>query len=505
MHNTMITNKNNGFLATILAVFVLALSSCNLYREDYTEISVDDFPKTENDLKLAVNALMYEFGTGYWNGESIYGANYQGYQVMSDMTTDVLWSCWGWESDVLYYQQWKDNNTSSISGYFYNAFAHYQFLSKARNVIRRIEASEAPEDAKIQYAAEAHALRGWMGLYLYDNFGPVPVATDAQLDDPLTFNYIGRLSEQQYDSVMTEDLTYAIDNLPLTAPRGRMTKGIAMTLLLKYRMMQGRFVEAEQLCRDIIALGVYNLQPNYADIFAVDNKDNTEIILCVPANSSSSWTANYMVAEVLPADMPWAEKATGWGGYVMPWAFYNTFNYADKRLSCVHTDYYNTSGKYMDKTNSAQLSYGALPLKYGLDPDMTGSQSGNDLVIYRYADILLSLAECIARNSGVNSEAEGLLNQVRRRAGLGDIMGYNTNDFLDAILAERGHEFWMEGLRRQDLIRFGKYAEYANARIAAANATGAAYYTVDEVHNRYPIPQSFIDESKSHIEQNPGY
>lgn len=484
---------------------VVLFASCDLYREDYTEISTENFPKTENDLKLAVNSLMYEFGTGYWNGESIFGANYQGYQVMSDMTTDVLWSCWGWESDVLYYQQWKDNNTSSISGYFYNAFAHYQFMSKARNVIRRIQASEAPEEAKIHYAAEAHALRGWMGLYLYDNFGPIPVATDAQLDDPLTFNYIGRLTEEQYDSVMTEDLTYAIKYLPEIAPRGRMTKGIAMTILLKYRMMQGRFKDAEQLCRDIIALGVYSLQPNYVDVFDITKKDNNEIILCVPANGSASWTANYMTAEILPADMPWAEKSTGWGGYVMPWDFYNTFNAADKRLECVYTNYTTATGRYMDKTNSAQLSYGALPLKYSVDPNMTGAQAGNDLIIYRYSDILLSLAECIARNSGVNSEAEDCLNQVRRRAGLGDIMGYNTNDFLDAILAERGHEFFLEGLRRQDLIRFGKYAEYANIRINAANAAGGNYYNVTSVHNRYPIPQAFIDESKSAIIQNPGY
>ena len=84
-------------------------------------------------------------------------------------------------------------------------------------------------------------------------------------------------------------------------------------------------------------------------------------------------------------------------------------------------------------------------------------------------------------------------------------MGYNTNDFLNAILAERGHEFFLEGLRRQDLIRFGKYAEYANIRINAANAAGGNYYNVTSVHNRYPIPQAFIDESKSAIIQNPGY
>ncbi len=486
--------------------FALAFASCQLEREDYTEIYPEDFLKTENDLRLAVNSLMYEFGTGYWSGEAIFSAYYDGYQVMSDMTTDVLWSCWGWESDIEYYQQWKDNSSSSLTGFFYRAFAHYQFLSKARNTIRRIEACEAPEEARIHYAAEVHALRGWMGLYLYDNFGPVPVATDAQLDDPLTFNYIGRLTEEQYDSVMTEDLTYAIDNLPETAPVGRMTKGIAMTLLLKYRMMQGRFTEAEQLCRDIIALGVYELQDDYTKIFDVENEGNSEIILCVPANASASWTSNYMVAEVLPADMPWTAQALGWGGYVMPWDFYNTFSSADKRLECVYTNYTTASGKYVDNSNSQQLKYGALPLKYGKDQNMTGSQSGNDLVVYRYADILLSLSECIARNSGVNAEAEEMLNQVRRRAGLGDIKGYNTDDFLDAILLERGHEFYLEGLRRQDLIRFGKYVEYANNRIQQANSTGSSsYYTVDNSHNRYPIPQDFIDESKSAIIQNPGY
>ena len=84
-------------------------------------------------------------------------------------------------------------------------------------------------------------------------------------------------------------------------------------------------------------------------------------------------------------------------------------------------------------------------------------------------------------------------------------MGYNTEDFLEAILLERGHEFWLEGLRRQDLIRFGKYVEYANERIKKANASGGTWYTVDESHNLYPIPQSYIDESKSAIKQNPGY
>ena len=169
----------------------------------------------------------------------------------------------------------------------------------------------------------------------------------------------------------------------------------------------------------------------------------------------------------------------------------------------------NVNGQLMTKDNSTQLSYGALPLKYGKDPDMTDAHSGIDVVVYRYADVLLTLSECIVRNTGsVTTEAINLVNRVRNRAGLPaltDTQTASTDAFMEAILAERGHEFYLEGLRRQDLIRFGKYVEYANQRIADANATGKSYFTVTDAHNRFFIPQTFIDESKSAIKQNAGY
>ena len=71
------------------------------------------------------------------------------------------------------------------------------------------------------------------------------------------------------------------------------------------------------------------------------------------------------------------------------------------------------------------------------------------------------------------------------------------------LLLERGHEFYLEGLRRQDLIRFGKYVEYANKRIDTINKQeGRGYFNVHDGHNRFWIPQSFIDESKGAIKQN---
>jgi len=491
---------------------ILAITSCTLDREDYTEISPDNFPKTENDLKLAVNSLYYEFTTGTWEGEAIYGADHNGYQVVCDMTTDCLWSCWGWVWDELHYQQWFTTISGGTQAQCYNAFAHYQFLSKARKTIRRIEESTAPDLAKTLYAAEAHALRGWIGLYLYDMFGPVPVASDEILDDPEAFVYLPRISDEEYDDMMETDLRTAIEGLPTVASaRGRMTQGAAMMILMKYYLIRGNFAGAEQLARELKDMegSVYSLQSDYAYIFSKAGLGNDEIILQVPCNSSSNWTTNYLTASVLPSDMPWTEKSQGWGGYVMPWDFYNTFDEDDARRDLIYASYTNKDGELKTSANNTQLYYGALPLKYGKDPDMTGANSGIDIVVYRYSDVLLTLAECIVRNTNaVSTEAIDLVNRVRKRAELSELTAdqvASTDAFMEALLDERGHEFWFEGLRRQDLIRFGKYVEYANQRIAKANANGKSYFTVDESHNKFWIPQTFIDESKSQIKQNSGY
>lgn len=505
------------------------LTACTLEKEDYTEIYPENFPKTESDLRLSVNGLMYEFGSGYWNGEGIYGADDGGYQVMSDMSCDLL-RCipkWGAQWDNLHFQQdWSPASDSRIASKLWQNFSHYQFLSKARNTIRRIEASSAPEAAKKLYAGEAKALRGWMALYLYDQFGPVPVATDEQLDAPQTFNYIGRLTEDEFDQMMESDLRAAIEALPEKAEGvGRMTKGAARMILLKYYMIRGKYTQAETLCRELAEMEgtTYSLQSDYNYIFSKEGEGNNEIILQVPC-TTDSWTANHLTAECLPSDMKWAGNYPGWGGYFMPWKFYDTFLPSDVRKNRLVTSYVNQSGTTIDRANpnGGQLLYGALALKYGEDSDMAGSHSGIDVVVYRFSDVLLTLAELTVRNNNaVTPEAVSLVNRVRQRAGLAPLGAAETTfkpNFMKALLEERGHEFWLEGLRRQDLIRFtdtdcgvgttgnSMYVVNANERIDAANAGGKTYTRLtDGTHNRFFIPQSFIDESKSAIKQNAGY
>ena len=99
--------------------------------------------------------------------------------------------------------------------------------------------------------------------------------------------------------------------------------------------------------------------------------------------------------------------------------------------------------------------------------------------------------------NGPNEESVSLVNMVRKRAKttLISLSDYPTKErFRDFILAERGREFYTEGLRREDLIRHGKLISDARARGKDAKD----YQTL------YPIPLRQM-EANDRLEQNPGY
>ncbi|MEG0454690.1 MAG: RagB/SusD family nutrient uptake outer membrane protein, partial [Bacteroides sp.] len=124
-----------------------------------------------------------------------------------------------------------------------------------------------------------------------------------------------------------------------------------------------------------------------------------------------------------------------------------------------------------------------------------------DWVVYRYADVVTLLSEAIVRKGNtVTQEAVDLLNMVRKRAGiteykLSDIT--NVQDFMDKVLLNRGQELWFEGARRTDLIRHGKYIEFAKKY--KGSITAKDYMTL------MPLPQKAINEGQGKIIQNPGY
>ncbi|MGL5318259.1 MAG: RagB/SusD family nutrient uptake outer membrane protein, partial [Bacteroidales bacterium] len=136
--------------------------------------------------------------------------------------------------------------------------------------------------------------------------------------------------------------------------------------------------------------------------------------------------------------------------------------------------------KYMARTdyNKGQLA----------DADLNWS---NNLRIYRYAETLLNAAELIKRGAGTGN-ADGYLNQVRTRAGLG-----NSTATLENILNERRLEFIGEGKRYWDLIRFD-----AAATVLTPDSYNYRTNTWSQNKKWLPIPQSEINASQGKLTQN---
>ena len=130
----------------------------------------------------------------------------------------------------------------------------------------------------------------------------------------------------------------------------------------------------------------------------------------------------------------------------------------------------------------------------------TSGNMGNDLAVYRLADILLLKAEAIMRKNGgvATQEAVNLVNQVRTRAFDDPALHlYTTASLtLDELLAERARELYNEGMRRNDLVRFGKFVRGTWEFADRSNE--------EDFRNVYPIPQQQISVNVNLI-QNPGY
>ena len=139
--------------------------------------------------------------------------------------------------------------------------------------------------------------------------------------------------------------------------------------------------------------------------------------------------------------------------------------------------------------------------KYPFYSDDDAGQMESDYTEIRLPEVIYSLAECKLR-SGKKSEAGKLLNSVRRR-------NYPADNYAEVLyapegaaqldeaemLAEWGREFFAEGRRRIDLIRFGKFS------------TGSWWDKTPDAdrHNEiFPIMRPILNSNPALV-QNPGY
>ncbi len=258
----------------------------------------------------------------------------------------------------------------------------------------------------------------------------------------------------------------------------------------------------------------YKLESNYAFNFSTHNETSSENIFTIPMDKNI-YTNQF---HYLFRSYHYAHGgALGWGSENGTCATNSTmlanhYGEADEDTRCsvnFVAGAVKVNGEQVMLANGKPLEYqpfevkpnltnskyvktaGARMGKYEVDLTsyMDGKLQSNDIVLFRYADVLLMKAEAKVRNGGDGSVE---LNQVRSRA----VMPAREAT-LENILEERLLELVWEGWRRQDLIRFGIFTTAYDVRVPLEGET-SGYTTV------FPIPQKCIDLNKK-LEQNKGY
>ncbi|RIV71153.1 RagB/SusD family nutrient uptake outer membrane protein [Flagellimonas aequoris] len=482
----------------LLGLLISTMFGCDPELEsiNYDEINPAIFPASEADVEALVVAAYYPLRGSWWNG--IHTTSERGIMFVNDATTEILQGNFGVQqlATLSSYIPTSEGVTR-----FYDDF--YNRISSNTLSIDRLENSTVNENIKKRGIAELKCARAFLSYELFDMYGPIVVAPLEVLQNPLIETPLARLSHDEMVSFIEKDLLDAAADLPSPseAAYGRFSQGFARMLLIRLYLHEKRWADVEAQANAIMAMNYYELTDDYVDMFSTESQaDNKEVMFAVPADYAGT-SENQWQMMVLPSNYP---VRGGWATIQSSWMFYDSFESNDVRKTNLIAEYTGTDGVTYNRSNPGNvMQMGPLPLKISEDADRNTALTTVDIILYRYADVILSKAEAIAnKNNAPNQEAIDLVNVIRERAGLDPILlaDFATIDaFNEMILVERSHEYWCEnGQYRSDLIRHGKFVEHS-IELNGAASQAAPYKEL------YPFSLQRISEGKGAFLQNPGY
>jgi len=482
-----------------MVALMLATVGCEKYLDEpvYSEMDPETLLATEAGVNSLLNSTFGELLLRGWDGKSRMN--------LENWCTDIEWETGGGEN-LIATQMINFTWDASLASNWLNDILWlrpYRAIRNANLLLENIDRGAYDASRKAIYMAEARFMRALAYTKLYAWFGPVPLRTSS--DDPLE---LGRPTDDAMKAFIEGELQAVSSELPIPgdeANYGRPNRGGALALLCKFYLNTKQWEKVVATADNIIALNKYQLYPEYGQLFRVENERNAEYILVFPQSPQTggnsyingAFPPGFQRDPVLGLDF-----RSGWQNWAAQYrlydSFYNSFHATDKRKDVIMTSYINGAGQTISLLNNDDTR----SIKFWPDPDAIVNEHGNDLPEIRYADILLAKSEALAELNWPSQEAIDLVNRVRERAGLiGDnaiaLADFsNLQAFRDHLLNERAWEFYSEaGIRREDLIRFGKFVSSAHAR-GKTNAR--------ETHQLFPIPQAAMDADPS-LEQNDGY
>lgn len=388
--------------------------------------------------------------------------------------------------------------------------------------------------------AEGQFLRAFFAYMVCDLYGQVPYRSATAGPDDIPKIYTRK---EAVDFILA-DLDAAIAALPSYAvakDKNVATKQAAQFLKMKVLLNKAVFTQDPTkpagpftfnaadmntiigLADAIAASTKFSITPYYWDNFKWDNGTKSTEIIFSRANADGInvvWATNM--------GFHYNQSPGGWNGFTTIADFYDSFEDADKRKGDAIPGYTDKvgnragflvglqqgpsgqrvgnplvnlkdrSGSPLNFTRDVSLFYstetkGIRTVKYPLDPSTIndgGWGSANEFVFFRYADVLLMKAEAILRGGTATGgqTALSIVNGIRTTRGASTLASVN----LTTMLAERGRELYLEGWRRNDLVRFEKFNDPVDQRASKSDASKVVFaIPVQAVSTNPNLKQNF--------------
>ncbi|MDN3687064.1 RagB/SusD family nutrient uptake outer membrane protein [Cyclobacterium jeungdonense] len=385
----------------------------------------------------------------------------------------------------------------------------YRIINYANLVIRNVPDISFPdEDKKNDLLAQAYSMRAFLYFVLAKTWGDVPLVTEPVEGYDAQTTFQERVAVSAVFDLIKSDLNEAINLFPnneFPAGRAMWSKPAANTLKGDVYLWTGKTMGGGEA--DITtALSALNeaksanlgLLDDYSRIFDFDNKGNQEIIFAVHFSDFESSNNMYSDMYINALDIrdtydQQTLETIGTPGGFNWWApsatIRNQFTEDDSRKSASFLEVFS---------NEEENTFITSIVLKGKGYSEGGTRRFlDDIVIYRYAELLLLIAEA---KTALGQDPSTEINMVRSRAygenfAMYEFANGSQQENDEAILQERLFELAFEGKRWWDLIRFDQAFDKVPS---LQDRVGQNYLML------WPITLETISLN-SKITQNPGY
>jgi starch-binding outer membrane protein, SusD/RagB family len=469
---------------SIALLFLIGFTACRkelLSPVPQTVISDAVAFQTPERAQQTVNGMYAAVKTGQF-----YGGRYLVYQDVRGEEFENRT-----QNGVTAFQTYNYTATSNLNEVNNLWNAAYAAINRINVVIAGVQTAPLTDSLKAQYQGEARFLRALVyhslvTLYArpyWDANGDKPgviIYTEPQTGSGNSTKPRSKVSEVY--NLIISDLNYAEQNLPATYSDATM-----------------RVTHAHKNAAIALKTRVYLSMRKYAEVI-------TE------ANKIVSATAPFKATTGVPHELA-ANIATVFGASGATTE--NIFSFPFTSLDLPGTQnslnqYYSPSpggnGDYSLNTATgiaADASWTTTDARRAFNQTAGGqtwlrkwTANTDNVPVIRYAEVLLNLAEALARTNGLDARAIALLNAVRKRSDPSvTLVPTSAQELIDMILRERRIELLGEGFRSIDLLRLGQ-------PLPAKPGVNTTVTTTDPQYI-WPIPNGELLINK--VEQNPGY